>query len=123
MKPSEYCKLIAIKNSTIKPRPRDVNTGMHIKNAPKAVQEAFEHVRTYYPEVTSVRYEDVDGFEQWAYYDADGNAPSFDDTGIDIDLLENGLGAVGTLPVSYRTLGNRRKGNEHDSRRFSKNRY
>jgi hypothetical protein len=72
-----------------------------LAEAPEEVRTAFENVRQCYQDVVSVAFESTEDFHGWTYLDSRGEAPNFDDTGIDVDLLEYALDSVEDFPVTY----------------------
>lgn len=82
--------------------PNDVpyDTGIKIldETAPQAVRDAFEHVRSVFPNVVQVYYSPSGS---WAYTDKEGYAESFEGL-IDTDILDDGANAVESLPATFR---------------------
>ncbi|AZU97965.1 hypothetical protein BZF66_05890 [Salmonella enterica] len=72
-----------------------------ITTAPIEVQKAFEHVRSFFPDVNRVLY-DEDCC--WTYMDAFGAAPSFEGYDVDQAILEAGADAQYNIavPVAYK---------------------
>jgi hypothetical protein len=63
---------------------------------PAEVTKALNHVRSVFPQVTSVRYDDEG---RWLFTDSHGDAPAFNGK-IDIGILEDAADAVyGTHPT------------------------
>ena len=69
-----------------------------LKDAPQKVKDAMSNVQIFFPEVCQVTF-NQDQF--WSYTDALGNAPDFDETGIDVGLLEDALDSIEKLPITY----------------------
>ncbi|QXL90404.1 hypothetical protein [Salmonella phage NINP13076] len=71
---------------------------LNMSQAPKQVKDAFNAVKSVFPDVSMVIY-DEDG--RWCYCDQNSNAPDFNDQ-ISVDLLEDGADAVDYLPITFK---------------------
>ena len=64
----------------------------------KEVKEALDHVRSFYPNVCIVVFNNEG---MWQYMEADFTVPSFEGTEIDIRILEAALDSVTELPAVF----------------------
>lgn len=73
---------------------------ININAAPVEVQQAFEHVRSFFPEVTSVAYDEDC---RWCFMTDDLNAPSFCGVDVEDSILEAAADAQYNIavPVTY----------------------
>ncbi len=71
-----------------------------ISLAPIEVQNAFAHVRSFFPDVVSVSFDEDC---RWSYETVGGYSPDFDDHDIDQDILEAAADAQYNImvPVEY----------------------
>lgn len=73
---------------------------MNIALAPVAVQKAFDHVRSFFPDVVSVEYDEDC---RWTFLNAAGIAPTFGEHDVDQEILEDAADAQYnvSVPVKY----------------------
>ena len=72
-------------------------TTQKTKIIPFAVKKAFEHVKSIYPAVTQVAFDED---QRWLYSDASGDAPDFEGK-VNVDLLELAADALDYFPVTF----------------------
>lgn len=70
------------------------------------INAAMAHVRSIFPDIRQVEYStDGDGFDMWLYTTATGEAPNFDMSHIDVDILNDAMNEareLGVLPLTFR---------------------
>lgn len=65
----------------------------------KLINLAFEEVQRVFPAVTTVTF---DEHGRWVYLTDSDEAPSFDNTNIDMDLLDDASNSVLDLPATFK---------------------
>ena len=68
------------------------------KVLPKKVEIALNHVRTFFPDVCSVRF---DKNVQWLYKTKYGEAPNFNNVNIDVSILEAAADSLTEYPIKF----------------------
>lgn len=64
---------------------------------PKAIRNAFKHVRQFHPEITMLV---LDKHGRWHFMDEDGKSPKFNKK-IDVSILQDAVDTVSDLPAFF----------------------
>jgi len=74
---------------------------VNIENAPVAVQKAFEHIKSLFPTLTSVEYDDIC---HWDYQEEGWKSLNFHNVKVDIGILEDAADAQYNIGVPVRYI-------------------
>ncbi|AZF88560.1 hypothetical protein TAC_0172 [Acinetobacter phage TAC1] len=76
---------------------------VNIENAPLAVQKAFEHVKSFFPTLTSVEYDEIC---HWDFQERGWKSLNFGNVDIDIGILNDAADAQYNIGVPVRYILN-----------------